>query len=124
MKAFRQFALIYTICLSLIAPAMACAIPSAHLTSAERACCRQMKTQCGNMNMPASHGCCHKDLPTSGYLSAIPTSITHNAALQVVASGVLPVIQFPDLVVAREPVSRHESALPQSPPASISILRI
>jgi hypothetical protein len=43
---------------------MACMVPNAQMSTQERACCRVMKSQCGQMEMPASHGCCNKTLPS------------------------------------------------------------
>lgn len=53
--------LLNIICLS---PVMACMAPDAQMSAAERACCRIMKSECGQMQMPASHGCCEKTLPS------------------------------------------------------------
>lgn len=39
-------------------PAMACAIPGAVMTAAERNCCKRMANQCGHSGMAKSHGCC------------------------------------------------------------------
>jgi hypothetical protein len=123
MKVFRQFALIFAVFLPLVAPAMACAVPGAHLSSTERACCKQMKPQCGNMNMPASHGCCHKDVSASGYLNAMPASQFHIAVSHAVTPNSLPILQLLAVATDRGPVDR-EGTLPQSPPAAISVLRI
>lgn len=124
MKAFRQFALIFAVCLPLIAPAMACAVPGAHLSSAEQACCRQMKTQCEKMEMPASHGCCHKDILVSGYQNAIPASSFHIALSRFTALSLLPTLQLPAVATGRDPILDCQAAFPQSPPAAISVLRI
>src|SRR6185437_8918409 len=43
---------------SLLAPAMACALPASQMTATERACCKQMRGRCGAASMPASHSCC------------------------------------------------------------------
>ena len=43
---------------SLLAPAMACALPASGMTASERACCKQMRGRCGAASMPASHSCC------------------------------------------------------------------
>jgi hypothetical protein len=53
--------LLNIICLS---PVMACMAPDAQMSAAERACCHIMKNECGQMPMPASHGCCEKTLPS------------------------------------------------------------
>ena len=49
--------LLNIICLS---PVVACMAPEAQMSAAERACCHIMKSECGQMRMPASHGCCQK----------------------------------------------------------------
>jgi hypothetical protein len=51
--------LLNIICLS---PVVACMAPEAQMSAAERACCHIMKNECGQMRMPASHGCCQKTL--------------------------------------------------------------
>ena len=51
--------LLNLICLS---PVLACMAPEAQMSAAERACCHIMKNECGQMRMPASHGCCQKTL--------------------------------------------------------------
>src|SRR6195256_6654759 len=49
---------------SFLAPAMACMVPNAEMSTQERTCCRMMKNQCGQMGMPAAHGCCQKTPPS------------------------------------------------------------
>src|ERR1700684_1449995 len=39
-------------------PAMACVVPNAAMTAAERECCKKMARQCGDMGMAKSHPCC------------------------------------------------------------------
>jgi hypothetical protein len=39
-------------------PVMACALPNAAMTPAERDCCKKMAGQCGDMGMAESHPCC------------------------------------------------------------------
>src|SRR5579885_3207202 len=43
-------------------PVMACVLPNAALTPEEKACCRQMAGQCGNMGLSSSHSCCKSTL--------------------------------------------------------------
>jgi hypothetical protein len=64
MKAFRQFGVLVLLLVSCLAPAMACMVPDAQMSIEERACCRMMKNQCGQIEMPASHGCCQKTPPS------------------------------------------------------------
>ncbi len=124
MKAVRQFALMLAVLWPMLAPAMACALPSAHLSPAERACCKQMKDQCGSMAMPASHGCCHKEVSSASQWGATvqvnPATVQIDlaAVAELRTAGLLPV------PVAIFSAQRPESTLPQSPPSAISILRI
>jgi hypothetical protein len=39
-------------------PVMACVVPNAEMTAAERECCKKMAGQCGDMGMAKSHPCC------------------------------------------------------------------
>lgn len=39
-------------------PVMACVVPNAAMTAAERDCCKKMAGQCGDMGMAKSHPCC------------------------------------------------------------------
>src|SRR2546425_10533256 len=39
-------------------PVMACVVPNAAMTPAERECCKKMAGQCGDMGMAKSHPCC------------------------------------------------------------------
>ena len=39
-------------------PVMACVLPNAAMTAAERECCKKMAGQCGDMGMAKSHPCC------------------------------------------------------------------
>jgi hypothetical protein len=39
-------------------PVMACAVPGAVMTAAERECCKRMADQCGHTGMAKPHGCC------------------------------------------------------------------
>lgn len=124
MKLVRQFALMLAVLLPMIAPAMACALPDAHLTAAEQTCCKQMKGGCDSMPMPASHGCCHREIPATGHLSAVQTKLAH---IQF-ALGAISGSSSAALLPAPSTVSNRAAApgitLPQSPPSAISILRV
>jgi hypothetical protein len=39
-------------------PVMACLVPNAAMTAAERECCKKMAGQCGDMGRAKSHPCC------------------------------------------------------------------
>ncbi len=75
--------------------------------------------------MPASHGCCHKEVPT----------VTHwNAAMQIKSANVQidlsSIAELPSAILVPLPVAVFDyaqspgSTLPQSPPSAISVLRI
>jgi hypothetical protein len=122
MNSVRQFGIVVLLLLWL-APAMACIAPDAQLTQQERACCRMMKNQCGQMEMPASHGCCQKDIQSAHHdaLKTKPVDIHPDVA----ATVYLLVAQFwtPGPVFGGR-VKHPEVSPPQSPPRSISVLRI
>ena len=125
MKTARQFALILAILWPLLAPAMACALPNAHLSPAERACCKQMKNECGSMGMPASHGCCQKEMPTADHWNVMVQVQSANIQIDLAAvAGLPPAILLTLPVSASNPAQWPASTLPQSPPSLISILRI
>lgn len=126
MKAMRQFALMLAVLLPLLVPVMACTLPSAHMSATENACCRQMKGQCGSMAMPASHGCCHKEVPTASHWNAAVQANSTNIQINFSTIAGLPssAIFTPLPVVLSKDTQRSGSTLPQSPPTAISILRI
>jgi hypothetical protein len=123
MRFLRQFGVLVLLLVSCLAPAMACMVPNAAMSSQERACCRMMKNQCGQMEMPASHGCCQKS-PPSVHDNALDTKAV---AFHLV---VVPVMWLAasELVnpasVATGWVEHADYSPPKSPPSTISILRI
>src|SRR6266700_7500407 len=61
-------------------PAMACAIPGAVMTAAERDCCKRMANQCGHSGMAKSHGCCEIQTAPNDFhaLKASFTQVDHS----------------------------------------------
>jgi hypothetical protein len=101
-------------------PAMACLIPGAEMTEAERDCCKHMAQQCGSMNMPSSHSCCQKEV--SRLNSMLGTSL---AQLVAPALTVAVVSELPQAHVISPAFSSFEfHPPPESPPGTASILRI
>jgi hypothetical protein len=102
---------------------MACMVPNARMSTQERACCRVMKSQCGQMEMPASHGCCDKT-PPSVHDNALDTK---TVTFHPVVASILWLVAF-ELVNPTSAVTgwveRPDYSPPKSPPATISILRI
>ena len=123
MRYCRQFAVLVLLLVSCLAPAMACMVPNARMSTQERACCRVMKSQCGQMEMPASHGCCDKT-PPSVHDNALDTK---TVTFHPVVASILWLAAFelvnPTSAVAGW-VERPDYSPPKSPPATISILRI
>jgi len=122
MRVLRQFGVLILLLVSCLAPAMACMVPEAQMNTEERACCRMMKDQCGQTEMPASHGCCQK-APPSAYDNALNTKA---AAFHTVVVSVIWLAAFevnPASTVTGR-VERPDYSPPKSPPSTISILRI
>ena len=123
MRVLRQFGVTALLLVSSLSPAMACMVPDAQMTAQERACCRMMKNQCGQMEMPASHSCCQKT-PQSVYVNAPPrTTVTVHliAVTRIWLTASEPV--NPNAIAARW-LYHPEYSPPKSPPSTVSILRI
>jgi hypothetical protein len=123
MRIFRQFGVLALLLVSCLAPAMACMAPNAEMNAQERACCRAMKNQCGQMGMPASHGCCQK-APPGVHDNALDTKVVafHPAQVPVVCLAAFDLVN-PNSAMSRW-VEHPDYSPPKSPPATISILRI
>ena len=126
MKAFRQLGIVVLLLGSYLAPAMACMVSDVGMNAEERACCRSMHHHCGQMGMPASHGCCQK-APQSTIGGALVTKAVTSATYNPTAAVVLRLTTTewlqPTLVNAGW-VEHSGYSPPGSPPSSISILRI
>jgi hypothetical protein len=123
MKKFCKFGVLALLLATYLVPAMACMVPDAQMSAEERACCRTMGDQCGQMEMSAAQGCCQKT----------PPSVRDNALdtrAEALHSVVAPVIWLaaPELVnpasATTSWVERPDYSPPKSPPSTISILRI
>ncbi len=123
MKVFRQFGVLVLLLASWLTPAMACMVPYAPMTPEERACCRMMKYQCGEMEMPASHSCCQK-IPPNAYDSALDTKAVafHPVAGPVIWLAASQLVNPSASVTAW--VEHTDYSPPKSTPSTISILRI
>jgi hypothetical protein len=106
-------------------PIMACLIPEAAMTAAERDCCKRMAHECGNRGM-SSHSCC-QTTPVADHLAAIKSSSDANSMhlALVLAHALFP---MPIVAMMREegvsPWAVDIHSPPISPPATISVLRI
>lgn len=93
------------------------------MTTEERACCRMMQNRCGEMEMPASHGCCQKT-PQSSLDKALVTKATnyHPVAVWIVWLAVHERLQLSRFTSGW--TDRPDDSPPQFPPGSVSVLRI
>jgi hypothetical protein len=123
MKGLRQFGVLVLLLVTSLAPAMACMVPDAQMSAQERACCRTMSSQCGQMEMPASHGCCQKT-PASLYDHALETKTVafHPVVVPVLWLAASELVHPIAAVTAW--VGRPNYTPPKSLPATVSILRI
>ncbi len=114
--------------LPLSAPVVAC-LSSGALTAQEQECCRKMPEGCEDMEMPSTHSCC-----TSGTVEqqGNPYLATARASVAPVVSPVhgqpaaLALISAPLAAsgVSHDGLYSNTHDPPESPPATISILRI
>ena len=123
MRLFRQFGALVLLLATCVAPVMACMVPNAEMNAEERACCRTMHNQCGQMEMPASHGCCQKT-PGSVHDNALDTKtvVFHPAVVHIIWLVAFE-LENPATTVAGW-LERPDYSPPKSPPATISILRV
>jgi len=98
-------------------------VPDAAMSTQERACCRMMKNQCGQMEMPASHGCCQKT-PLGVRDNALDTQATnfHPIAVPIIWLTAFELVNPTSSVAGW--VEHPDYSPPKSPAATISILRI
>jgi hypothetical protein len=124
VRVLRQFGVLTLLLVSCLAPAMACMVSDTQMSSEERACCRMMKNQCGQMdNMPASHGCCQK-IPPSVHDNAVDTKAVtfHPLVAPVVWLAAFELVN--PISATAGWVEHPDYSPPKSSPSTISILRI
>jgi hypothetical protein len=124
MRILRQFGVLVLLLVSCLAPAMACVVSNTEMNTEERACCRMMKNQCGQMdNMPGSHGCCPKNSPSMHDNALDTKAVTfHPVVAPVIWLAAFEVLSPASTVTGW--VEHSDYSPPKSPPTTISILRI
>src|SRR5437763_5395 len=70
-------------------PVMACVVPNAAMTAAERECCKKMAEKCGDMGMAKSHPCCQVTA-TPGDFHALKTASSQLHHVSLVLLHALP----------------------------------
>jgi hypothetical protein len=123
VKCIRPFGLLGLLLMIAFAPAMACMVPDAQMTSQERACCRMMKDKCGQMDMPASHGCCKK-VPGNSHGVALKTTASPLHPTVYVVYALLALNLFPPTPAVNGWFGRPEHSPPETPPSIVSNLRV
>jgi hypothetical protein len=107
-------------------PVMACALPDAAMTAAERECCKKMARQCGDMGMAKSHPCC-QSTATPADFHALKTASSQLHHVSLILFHALPVTSEADAYCSLAQSSSRVSCT-QSPPGPGSttntILRI
>jgi hypothetical protein len=123
MRVFRQFGALVLLLVTCLAPAMDCMVPNAQMNSEERACCRAMKNQCGQMEMPASHGCCKK-IPPSVHDNALDTRVIALHPVSIPAIWLTASELLNPTSVVTGSIEQVDYSPPKSPSSALSILRI
>ena len=121
---FRGKLAVLLLALSLFAsPVVACMVPDALLTEAERDCCSTMADQCGGTAMAESHSCCKMTVrEIDPYLTNsrfAPDQVQPAAAVFDAADSVPSPETFSSMTLWA-----HTHSPPISPPESITVLRI
>ena len=118
----RAALLLSIVLLWVVTPAIACVLPGATLTPAERECCHHMAGQCGQAAMPASHSCCQTK---SHHSDALPqaSSSAPTRQLSFIIVAVQTTFVVPEIAIDHLATYLH-SPPPDTAFSSISILRI
>ena len=82
LALIRKVAVLVLAVLFAALPVVACAVPSAAMTPAERECCKKMAEQCGHNGMAKSHSCCEPTAtPANFYAPKTASSQEHHFSL-------------------------------------------
>ena len=104
-----------------VTPALACLVPTHHMTPAEHACCLKMAQQCGSSAMPSSHSCCQARQRDTA-ISPVPSYPPNRPfVLAIVPSASIALV---DSALTFASLPAMETPPPESSPGSISVLRI
>jgi hypothetical protein len=98
-------------------------VPDTQMSTEERACCRMMKNQCGQIEMPASHSCCQKT-PPSVHDNALATKVIALHPVAIAAVWLTASESLDQTSVVSGSIEHPDCSPPKSPPSAISILRI
>jgi hypothetical protein len=121
--SLRQFGIVILLLVSYLTPAMACMVSDVQMNAEERACCRAMRYQCEQMGMSASHSCCQKT-PQSAHDNALDKKAVAYHPLAVTVIWLAASEWFIPAATVAGWIEHADYSPPQSPPGSISVLRI
>ncbi len=93
------------------------------MTVEERACCRAMKSDSGQMKMPASHDFCRKT-PGALHGSSLRSNFASFHPVVAVAVWTPPPDLFPPYEIAKGWIPRPEQSPPKPLPSIISVRRV
>lgn len=126
MKPFGKVGVSLMSLLLLATPIMACLVPAAAMTPAERDCCKRMAHECGNKGMSQSHSCC-QTATIPDHLAAIKSSSDVNSqhptlfvAYAIQSASIIATV--PESALSSWAADIHSP--PASPPVAFSVLRI
>jgi hypothetical protein len=123
MKALRQLGVVILLLMSYLTPAMACMMSDVQMNAQEQACCRTMKSQCEQVGMPASHGCCQKASHSVNDSALDTKAITyHPIAVAVIWLTAADWFHPPQMTAGWMEQSGYSPS--QAPPSSIFVLKI
>jgi hypothetical protein len=107
-------------------PVMACVVPDAAMTPAERECCKKMAERCGDMGMAKSHSCCQVTATPADF-HALKTASSQLDHVSLVLFHALPLTAQTDAYVSLAQWSSRVSCT-HSPPGleslTTTVLRI
>ena len=107
-------------------PVMACVVPDAAMTAAERECCKKMAERCGGMGMAKSHPCCQVTATPADF-HALKTASSQLDHVSLVLFHALPLTAQTDVYFSLKQWSSRVSCT-HSPPGleslTTTVLRI
>ena len=126
LKLVQKIAVFALTVLFAALPVMACVVPNAEMTAAERECCKKMAGQCGDMGMAKSHPCCQVTATPADF-HALKTASSQLERVSLVLFHALPLTAKTDTYVSLAQGSSRVSCT-HSPPGlesvATTILRI
>jgi hypothetical protein len=123
MKTARHLGVVILLLVSYLTPAIACVASNARMSAQQSACCRTMGEQCDYPDKPAAHGCCQATLPGSHAAVLDTKTVTFHPVFTAIVYAALSGL-VTSSASATEWVDCPEYYPPDSPSASVSILRI